>query len=161
MFNYKTLTCKQQIEPQYILQIKESIFINARPEVIFSFLMELDNRKKYIPALQDVIMLDPLPIGLGSRYIEIANIAGRNLRTTYQITDFEENKYAVAETLKSIFPIKATSTLTELENGTELSFDLDFKLSGVFKLASGIVSGIVKKQTVEILNKVKNNVENL
>lgn len=141
------------------MEVTESIQIQASPQEIFSFLMDIDNRKKYVPALQEVIMIDPLPIGLGTRYIEVANIAGRNLRTTYQITDFIENEYVVAETLKSIFPIKVTSTLREEDQATTLQFDLEFTLRGIFKLASGVVSGIVRQQTLDILKKVKDNVE--
>ncbi len=124
--------------------------------------MDLDNRKDYIPALEEVIMLTPLPIRLGSQYIEVAEIGGRRLRTTYEITEYEPYEYAMAQTIDSIFPIQAETLLTELsDEQTEVRIDLDFKLKGIFKMASGIVGGIVRTQARGILKQVKGNVEDL
>ena len=104
-------------------------------------------------------MLDPLPIKKGSRYIEVAEIAGRKLETTYQVIALEKNKRLSAKTLKSIFPIQANLSLTEKEKHTVLSIELDFQLKGIFQLASGIVKGIVNQQAKEILTKIKQNLE--
>ncbi len=142
-----------------MMNIEERINIEASPEEIFGYLVDIDNRKEYIPALDEVIMLDPLPIKKGSRYIEVANIAGRKLNMTYEVTNFEINKQLTAKTLESIFPIQANLSLDKKEGFTTLSIQLEFKLSGMFRVASGIVSGIVRKQAEDILSKVKRNIE--
>lgn len=121
--------------------------------------MDVNNRKSYIPALEEVIMLDELPIQVGSRYIEVAEIAGRRLETTYQVIELIPNQRTSAKTIKSIFPIKADLDLTEINGATELNISLDFTLRGIFKLASGIVQGIVSKQAGDILEKIKTNIE--
>lgn len=140
--------------------ISESILINTSSRVIWKYLLDIKNRKDYIPALEEVIMLTPLPIRLGSQYIEVAEIGGRRLKTTYEIKELEPYKYAMAQTIDSIFPIKAETLLTDMNNGqTELRIDLDFKLKGIFKMASGIVGGIVRTQARGILKKVKGNIE--
>ena len=63
------------------MKVIENILIKVSPDRLFSYLMDVDNRKNYIPALEKVIMLDPKPIREGSRYIEVANIAGKRLET--------------------------------------------------------------------------------
>ena len=65
----------------------------------------------------------------------------------------------MGKALKSIFPIQADLSLSEKEGYTTLVIALDFKLSGIFKLASGVVSGIVRKQAQDILSRVKTNLE--
>lgn len=141
------------------MNVVESIAINADRKTIFSYLVEVKNRKDYIPALDEVIMLDPLPIRRGSRYIEVAVIAGRKLKTTYQVTTFVENEKMIARTLKSIFPIEASLSLTEETTSTRLTIQLKFTLKGIFKLASGIVQGIVSQQARDILDRIKRNIE--
>jgi len=141
------------------MTVQESIQIKSTPNKIFSYLIEVDNRKDYIPALEEVVMLDPLPIQKGSRYIEIAEIAGRRLETTYQVVKFEKNKLISAKTLKSIFPIQADLILEKKGEGSLLKIHLDFQLKGVFKLASGIVKGIVALQAKSILEKLQQNLE--
>lgn len=121
--------------------------------------MDVENRVEYIPALDRVIMLDEGPIKVGSRYIEVAEIAGRQLKTTYQVIEFEKNKHTAAKTIKSIFPIRADLDLTQNQNDTLLVITLSFQLTGIFKLASRIVEGIVNQQAIGILKRIKSNVE--
>ncbi|MEO1259014.1 MAG: SRPBCC family protein [Bacteroidota bacterium] len=141
------------------MTVEQSITIAAPAPTIFNYLLEVENRKDYIPALEEVILLDSPPIRLGSRYIEVANIAGRRLRTTYQVIAFEENKLMSAKTLESIFPIQADLRLLEKTDGCVLQINLSFQLKGVLRLAAGVVSGIVSQQARDILKKVKYNLE--
>ncbi|MFK7775937.1 MAG: SRPBCC family protein [Saprospiraceae bacterium] len=138
---------------------QQSISIEATTNSVFDYLVNVENRKDYIPALEKVVMLDPLPIQLGSRYIEVAKIAGRRLETTYQVINFEKNKRLSAKTIESIFPIQADLSLEKNGKGCELRINLNFKLTGVFRMASGVIKGIVNQQAKDILQKVKTNIE--
>ncbi len=141
------------------MTVQESIEIKAPVEEIFKYLLAVENRKDYIPALEEVIMLDPLPIQEGSRYIEVAQIAGRRLKTTYQVTTLVNNRQLSARTLESVFPIRADLILADQKVVSTLQIQLDFQLNGVFKLASGIIRSIVRQQAQDILGKLKNNLE--
>lgn len=138
---------------------QQSIRINCSTEKVFEYLMDIENRKNYIPALEDVILLDPLPFKPGSRYIEVSTIAGRRLETTYQVVRQEKNRQITAKTLKSIFPIQVDLLLEPDKSATELIIKLDFELRGIFKLASGVVRNIVNQQAKEILQLIKSDVE--
>ncbi len=138
---------------------QQSIFIEATPQVVFDYLLNVENRKNYIPALEKVVMLDPLPIQLGTRYIEVAKIAGRRLETTYQVIDFKKDQRISAKTIESVFPIQADLLLEKSGSGCELTINLNFKLTGIFRIASGVIKGIVNQQAKDILEKVKNNIE--
>lgn len=138
---------------------QQNIFIKSSPSEIFAYLMDVNNRKSYIPALEEVILLDELPIQKGSKYIEVANIAGRRLETTYEVIEFEKNKHTAAKTLKSIFPIRADLDLERVKGGTILTISLNFQLKGIFRLGASVVKGIVNQQTKGILEKIKINLE--
>ena len=141
------------------MTVQESIEIKASAEEIFSYLLAVENRKDYVPALEEVIMLDPLPIQEGSRYIEVAQIAGRRMETIYQVTTLIKNRQLSARTLKSVFPIRADLILIDQKVVSTLQIQLDFQLSGIFRLASGIIRGIVRQQARDILEKLKRNLE--
>ena len=128
------------------MKVTQSIRINCDKKKIFNYLLDVDNRKSYIPALEEVIMLDPLPIKEGSRYTEVAEIAGQRLKTTYQVIELIPNQRTSAKTIKSIFPIRADLDLIEVNKATELQISLEFTLTGIFKLGAGVVKGIVNKQ---------------
>jgi len=132
-----------------------TIDVATTPEQIYSFLMNIDNRSRYIPQLTEVIPIDPLPFKEGSKYIEVATIAGRSLKTTYQITVLVENQIISARTVKSIFPIQVDLLLQPIGTSTRLTIQLEFQLKGIFKLASNIVKGIVDDQSIGILKRIK------
>lgn len=132
-----------------------TIEVSATAERIYAFLMDINNRSKYIPQLKEVIPIDPLPFTEGSKYVEVATIAGRSLKTTYQITVLVENQIISARTIKSIFPIQVDLLLDEQEGFTRLTIQLEFQLKGIFKLASNIVKGIVDDQSRGILQRIK------
>ena len=137
------------------MQSVNTIDVNASAERIFTFLMDINNRSKYIPQLKEVIPLDPLPFKEGSKYIEVASIAGRSLKTTYQITVLVENQIISARTVESIFPIQVDLLLEPKDGFTRLTIQLEFQLKGIFKLASNIVKGIVDDQSRGILQRIK------
>lgn len=130
-------------------------FINAKASDIYDFLMNIDNRSKYIPQLKEVIPIDPLPFKEGSKYVEVAEIAGRQLKTMYQITVLVENQIISARTVESIFPIQVDLLLDQQTDGTWLKIKLEFQLSGIFKLGASIVKGIVDSQARGILSRIR------
>lgn len=142
------------------MEVTQSRKIQADPVQVYDYLMDIEKRKQFIPALDEVVLLDPLPIQEGSRYIEISTIAGRPINTTYLITKLEKGKFIGARTIKSVFPIESSLTLDDSSGSTHLTIHLSFKLTGLYKLAAGLIRGIVNQQAIEILNRIKRNVEN-
>lgn len=141
------------------MQSRNLIEVNAPTNEIFTYLLDINNRSKYIPQLKEVIPIDPLPFKEGSRYIEVATIAGRELKTTYQITVLLENQIISARTVESIFPIQVDLLLQDHGNSTTLIIQLEFQLKGIFKLGSKFVKRIVDDQSIGILNRIKSEFE--
>ena len=139
------------------VELQEKIEIQLLAVKVFSYMMEVENRRDYIPMLEEVILLDPLPLQLGSRYTEVSTIAGRKLRTTYQVVDFKENRKIGVRTIESVFPILVDISLLPLEdsNSTVMKLQMKFELTGLFKLAAPLIKGIVQQQARDILYKVK------
>lgn len=141
------------------MDLQERIAITAVAKTVFAYLNEVEKRTEYIPMLDEVILLDPPPIRLGSRYVEVATIAGRDLKTTYQVIEWEENRKVKVKTIKSIFPIVAEMELQEEGAQTIVLLRLSFILKGIYRLAAPIVRGIVQQQAKDILLKLKQNIE--
>ena len=141
------------------MDLQERITIKADKNRVFSYLNQVEKRTEYIPMLDEVIPIDSPPIRLGSRYIEVATIAGRDLKTTYQVIEWEQDKRVKVKTIKSIFPITAEMELSESEGHTIVQLQLTFTLKGIYRLGAPIIRGIVQQQAVDILRKLKKNIE--
>lgn len=142
------------------MTIQEQQVIPADQDQLFAYLSDVTQRTEYIPMLEDLILLDESPIRVGSRYIEVANIAGRQLKTTYQVVELHAPERIKVKTLKSVFPIEASLQLEVQSAATLLTLELDFKLSGIYKLGAPIVRGIVQEQARDILERLRGIFEN-
>ena len=138
---------------------RNSIEVSAPADEIFTYLLDINNRSKYIPQLKEVIPIDPLPFKEGSKYIEVATIAGLELRTTYQITVLVKNQMIRARTVESIFPIQVDLLLEPIDGITRLTIQLEFQLKGIFKLGSKVVKRIVDEQSRGILTRIQTELE--
>jgi len=141
------------------LELQEDILIKAPIEKVFAYLNLVDQRTNYIPMLSEVIMLDEPPIQVGSRYIEVATIAGQDLKTTYQVVEWEENRYIKVKTIQSVFPIQAEMILNANGANTNIELALTFTLKGMYRLATPLIRGIVQQQASEILDRLKKILE--
>ena len=137
------------------MKIQEAQIIPVEQNQLFAYLSDVSKRINYIPMLEDLILLDEPPIKLGSRYIEVANIAGRQLKTTYQVVELQAPERIKVKTIKSVFPIEASLQLEERSGATLLTLELNFSLSGIYKLGAPVVRGIVQQQAKDILGRLK------
>jgi ribosome-associated toxin RatA of RatAB toxin-antitoxin module len=137
------------------MNIQEAQIIPVDQDQLFAYLSDVSKRIDYIPMLEDLILLDEPPIKLGSRYIEVANIAGRQLKTTYQVVELQAPERIKVKTIKSVFPIEASLQLEEQSGATLLTLELNFSLSGIYKLGAPVVRGIVQQQAKDILGRLE------
>lgn len=137
------------------MKIQEAQIIPVEQNQLFAYLSDVTQRTAYIPMLEDLILLDEPPIRPGSRYIEVANIAGRQLKTTYQVVELQAPERIKVKTIKSVFPIEASLQLKERSGATLLTLELNFSLSGIYKLGAPVVRGIVQQQAKDILGRLK------
>jgi carbon monoxide dehydrogenase subunit G len=141
------------------LKHTEDTIIKATPATVFAYLSDVRNRSDYIPMLEDIILLDEGPIQVGARYIEVAKIAGRHLKTTYQVMEMEQDKKIRVQTLESVFPIEVVIDLIEKGDQTQVQLSLDFELKGLYKLGAPVVKGIVEQQAKDVLRRLKGRLE--
>jgi ribosome-associated toxin RatA of RatAB toxin-antitoxin module len=137
------------------MNIQEAQIIPVDQDQLFAYLSDVSKRIDYIPMLEDLILLDEPPIKLGSRYIKVANIAGRQLKTTYQVVELQAPERIKVKTIKSVFPIEASLQLEEQSGATLLTLELNFSLSGIYKLGAPVVRGIVQQQAKDILGRLE------
>jgi carbon monoxide dehydrogenase subunit G len=141
------------------LKYQDQTDIHAPVSAVYAYLNDVTRRTEFIPMLEQVQLLDEPPITVGTRYVEVAAVAGQNLKTTYQIVALEPEKRMRVKTIQSVFPIEAELTLTALEEGTRLGITLDFQLTGFYRFAAPFIGGIIQQQSKAILANLKSILE--
>lgn len=160
---YEDQVCKenrgQEKDGNATMTINEHILINAGRADVFAYVRDPMNRMEVIPLLERVDLEGDGTFGPGSRYTEIATIAGRRLETTYVVVAFRENEQISVATVKSVFPIRVDMQLQDAPGGTVIDIAIQLRLRGIFKIASPIIRSIVEGQTREVLNRIRQKME--
>jgi carbon monoxide dehydrogenase subunit G len=142
-----------------MIGIDEKLSIKADAKTVFSYLTEFRNRKEFIPMIREVNLLTEATTGVGTRYLEISEIAGRRIETAYEVTEFEPYRTVSVRSISGRYPIETRIELDPDEGRTDLRIRIGVQLNGVPGLAYPIVRGIIRLQAGGILQNLRSILE--
>ena len=114
----------------------------ARPaDVVFAYFSDASNNPQWQSGMRSCEWTSPPPIGVGSTYEQQARFAGRDIRSTFEVTAFEPGRMIEITTIESTFPINVIRTVTPIDDSScevraEISGGPD---GGVLKLLEPIM----------------------
>jgi len=141
-----------------MLNVEKSIFIKKTPAEVFTFLTTEGNYTKWQPAVTQVIEGGPRNT-VGSHFTEVRKFMGRELRTTYEITEFVPNAKEVIKVVEGPAPYEATTTCEASEGGMKYTMKVVGETKGFFKLAEGLVAAQLEKSLAEDFQRLKELLE--
>ena len=125
-------------------RIREQIDIDAPPERVWAVVAEdVKNAPKWATNMEKVEKLDDGPPGKGTRYRYYLSLPGGHKETI----EVEQDVYNKPKKCSGRFikgPIKGTWSYTYREHkdgGTRLTYEMDFELGGLLRLATGVFAG--------------------
>jgi uncharacterized membrane protein len=91
----------------------------GRPtEEVFGFFSDASNNPKWQEGMASCEWTSDPPIGAGSTYEQRARFMGRDVISTFVVTDFEPGRRIVIETTESTFPIRVERTVRPLDDAS-------------------------------------------
>lgn len=132
-----------------------STFINASPEIIFSYVADPEKYTLWQP--QFVSWEPDGEPAVGVRATSVVMFLGRRMEITGELTQFDPPKRSAFKTLDSPFPMTGSSTVQPQGDGCEFTHTLEIHTGlGAFfgKVAEPIVVRMYRKQmqtNVELL----------
>lgn len=87
------------------------------PEV-FEFFADASNNPKWQIGMTSCKWITESPIGVGSCYEQRARFLGREVVSTFEVTEFEPGRKIRIETTESTFPIQVTRTVEYVDDGS-------------------------------------------
>ncbi len=79
------------------------------------------------------------PLQKGSTYDQTAKFLGKQVITSFLVTEFHENKKIKIESQSSTFPITVTRSVTPIENGTSVSAEVEGDPGKYYKIIKPII----------------------
>ena len=140
-------------------RVESSIVINRPPEEVFAFLSDKDNDPLWQSGVVEASKTSEGPWAVGSTGRNVNRFLGRQIESTWEITEYELNKKVSFKSTSGPMPYQGSWTLEPVENGTRYTVVFYAEIGGLFKLAEPLVLGMAKRQMETDLGNVKDLLE--
>ena len=142
-----------------MITIEHSVVINRPIEDVFAFLSNIENESQWQTGLVESAQTSQGPLGVGTTGREVRQFLGRRMESTYEITQYEQNRKLGFKTTSGPIPMEGGYTLESAEGGTKLDFLMQGEAGGFFKLAEPILARMVRRQIESDFGNLKDLLE--
>ncbi|MGE5335096.1 MAG: SRPBCC family protein [Nitrososphaerota archaeon] len=118
------------------IQIESTVLIARPMEVVFPFLLDLEQSAVTDPDLVSVEKITPGPIGVGTTYVLQQRIQGRLRESTTRYTGIDPNRSIAFEADLGPIAVAASIAFVSVEGGTRVTFHGEGTPRGALKLFS-------------------------
>lgn len=149
-----------------MLDLHVPILINGSAETIFALLADLSHYDRWLPgskAFGEIREITPLPVGLGTTYIDVGPSGIRHGEVTEYDPpiglSFHQPMHVKQGLVRGTIDIHLRHTLEQVERTTRVNRDLTLGLHGLLKVAQPFVLSAFRKENERILLALKQYVE--
>jgi ligand-binding SRPBCC domain-containing protein len=133
--------------------------IGQPPEVVAAYAMDPSNDRDWIGALTRVEVLGDGPIGPGTRVRRVARFLGRDMEYVNEITELTRPKRLAMKSVKAPFPMTVTYQFEPDGDGTLMRIHTGGDASGFYKVATPVLSAMVRHGVKADLERLKEKLE--
>jgi len=144
-----------------VYKFTKSVIIKRSQQDVFDFLSNPENLKKWVSVTESVEWLSKGKPDIGATYRVVANMRGGKTEGIFEITNWDPpNRYS-NKSVKLSFPgtIESFYTLAPKDNGTQVTFVAQIAITGILKLAEGILGKRAEKRDESNIEKMKQLLE--
>jgi hypothetical protein len=120
------------------------VVVRGAPEV-FEYLADMSNNPDWQKGMKSCRWTSDGEIGVGSTYDQVATMMGREIRSSFEVTEFEPGRLIRIVTTESSFPIDVTRSVDPVGDESKVSAIVRGDSSGFFKLAEPVMKRMVKR----------------
>lgn len=140
-------------------QIQNSITVNRPIEQVFAFVADYRNNVKWQTGVIAAEFTSSAPVGVGTTYKYDAEIMGRKLETSGELTAYDPPKKIAWKSTSGPFPMSGSTTFESADGGTLVTDTIEAEPGGFFKLAEPLLMKQMQGQTEKDMKKLKDILE--
>ncbi len=142
-----------------MIKLEHTVDINRPVEEVFSFITNHENDAQWRAGLVESKRTSEGPVGVGSTGTDVLQFLGRRIESSYELTEFEENRKLGFKTTSGPIPMEGGYTMESAGGGTKVAFTIQGDSGGFFRLAEPILARMVKRQVVSDFGNLKDLLE--
>ena len=136
-----------------------SLVINCPVDKLFAYLADISKGTEWQSELVEAQQTSSGPVGVGTTISEVRRILGRNLETSFTITEFVPDCRLEFKSTSGPIPMRAYYSLEESGGGAKVTMVVEAELTGVFKMTEPLVVNTAKRQMDADIAKLKDILE--
>ena len=129
-----------------MITFENSIFINRPSQEIFDFVANPANAHKWQSQMLSVEWISEGPPGVGSRQRGVSRFLGRDIEVISEFTVWDPPRQHVFKIVDGPIQLEGGMKFEAKENGTTVTMSGQSDLSGVFRLAEGLIKKQMERQ---------------
>ena len=138
--------------------ISGHLVISAPATHVFDTVADSRNEPSYNPAMHDVELLTPPPLGPGSRFL--ARMGPNDLEMSVELTEFDRPRRLGSCTTSSMMTTSGALTFEERADGTLMRWDWQVHPHGWFRVLGPLVGPLGGRMERRIWAGLKKHLEN-
>ena len=119
------------------------------------FAMDANNDPAWIGGIQEVEVLTPPPLAVGTRIARVASFLGKRVRYTNEVVTLAPEALLVMRTVSGPFPMTLTYHFEDEGGGTRVRVRVESEATGFYALAAPALSRLVGRSVAKDLEALK------
>ena len=152
---------------------ESSLIIDCPIDEVFTYLADIAKGMEWQSELLEVQQTSGGPVGVGTNLKEVRRLLGRNMETSFTITDYEPESKLGFKSTSGPIPMRAYYCLEKISgegvskggqqegsgDATKVTMTVEAELTGIFNMTEPLVVNTAKKQMATDLAKLKELLE--
>lgn len=142
-----------------MIQVESSMQIDRPVEDVYAYVTKIENLPFWAGPVTEAKQTSDGPLGVGTTQVQLAQLLGRQVETTQEVTEYELNKKFSTKSTSGPLPLDIHYTFESLGGGTKILVEANLDAGGFFKLAEPLVGRILNRQTASDVQTLKEILE--
>ena len=142
-----------------MIRIKHSIVVYRPLEEVFSYLTNPEKTPEWQQSVTESTVITDGSIGLDTKVRVSRRFMGQSITLVLDTTEFVPNERFSFKTDSGPVPLEGTVEVQPKDLGTKVTFNVSGDPGGLFTLLGPFISQIVRNETVENANRLKDVLE--
>jgi uncharacterized membrane protein len=143
-----------------VITVTADVDIDRPLPEVFAFLEDVENNPKWLQGMKSCRWTSEPPARVGSTYDQEAAFLGKEIVSSFVITEHQPNKRVTIKTTKSSFPITVTRTTEAVASGrTHVHETVEGDAKGFYRIASPLLRLLVQRNVRRDYGRLKRLLE--
>jgi hypothetical protein len=143
-----------------MLEIQVDQAIGRPPTEVFVFVADMGNNPSWQKGMQQCRWTSEPPLRLGSTYDQVAGFLGREIVSSFEVTEFETDERIRIQTTAGTMPLDITRSVeSDGADGSVITAIVRGDASGVFRLAEPLMRLLVRSSVRRDYRRLKELLE--